>query len=32
VRQMFTKDIVKLPYCKFGDFTYGKPNVIRVEI
>jgi lipopolysaccharide transport system ATP-binding protein len=26
---MFTKDIIKLPYCKFGDFTYGKPNVIR---
>ncbi len=26
---MFTKDIIKLPYCKFGDFTYGKPNIIR---
>lgn len=26
---MFTKDIVKLPYCKFGDYTYGKPIVIR---
>jgi acetyltransferase-like isoleucine patch superfamily enzyme len=26
---MFTKDIIKLPYCKFGDYTYGKPTVIR---
>lgn len=26
---MFTKDIIKLPYCKFGDYTYGKPRVIR---
>lgn len=26
---VFTKDIIKHSYCKFGDYTYGKPNIIR---
>jgi len=29
MNNFYTKDKIKLPYCRIGDFTYGEPLILR---